>query len=133
MTISTADAQTQEHAGVGFVLCPQARGALLRTHYVHSRLACVTMLLQSGELSIVNALAPHKARPEEERHDFFEELQHVVDRVQAKGPFVVIDGFNARLHRRLLGEGDVIGPFVYGKSWQSVGGSWAAAPGFLWK
>ena len=67
MTISTADAQTQEHAGVGYVLCPHPRGALLRTHYVHSRLACVTLLLQSGELSIVNAHAPHSARPEEGR------------------------------------------------------------------
>ena len=90
MNITTADAQTQERAGVGYVLCPQARGALLRTHYVHSRLACVTLLLQSGELSIVISHAPHKARPEEERHDFFEELQHAIDSVQANGPSVVI-------------------------------------------
>ena len=66
---------------------------------------------------------PHIAlgQRKEERHDFFEELQHVVESVQAKGPFVVIGHLNARLHGRLLGEGDVIGPFVYGKGWQSVG------------
>ena len=121
MTISTAASQSQEYAGVGFVLCPQARGALLRTHYVHSRLACVTLLLQAGELSIVNAHAPHNARPEEERQDFFDELQHTVDKVQAKGPFVIVGDFNARLHGRLMGEGCVTGPFVYGKGWSFVG------------
>ena len=63
----------------------------------------------------MNAHAPHNARPEEERQDFFDELKHTVDKVQAKGPFVIVGDFNARLHGRLMGEGDVIGPFVYGK------------------
>ena len=83
MTISAAENQKQEHAGVGFVFCPQARAALLRTQLVHSRLASVTLLLQAGELSIVNAHVPH-ARPEGEGHDLFEQLQHLVDKVNRR-------------------------------------------------
>ena len=59
--------------------------------------------------------------PEGERHDFFEELQHLVDKVQAKGPFAIVGDFNARLHGRLMGEEDVIGSCVYGKGWRFIG------------
>ena len=98
----------------------QARAALLRTQLAHSRLASITLLSQAGELSIVNVHAPHNARPEGERHDFFEELQHLVDKVQAKGPFAIVGDFNARLHGRLMGEEDVIGSCVYGKGWRFI-------------
>ena len=51
-------------------------------------------------------------RGQRERHHFFEELQHLVDKVQAKGPFAIVGDFNARLHGRLMGEEDVIGSCV---------------------
>ena len=88
---------------------------------MHSRLASVTLLLQAGELSIVNAPAPHNARPEGERHDFFEELQQLVDKAQVKRPFAIVGDFNARLHGRLMGEEDVIGSYVYGEGWRFIG------------
>ena len=97
MTASTAGSQQQEHAGVGFVLSPDARSALLRTTCIHSRLATITLLLASGEVTIVNTRVPHSGRPEEERQARFDELQQLVERVQNKRPFIVIGDMNSRL------------------------------------
>ena len=63
----------------------------------------------------------HIMRGQRERHHFFEELQHLADKVQAKGPFAIVGDFNARLHGRLMGEEDVIGSCVYGKRWRFTG------------
>ena len=121
MTISTASSQQQEHAGVGFVLSPEARSALLRTTCIHSRLATITLLLASGEFTIVNTHVPHSGRPEEERQAHFDELQQLVERVQNKGPFIVIGDMNSRLQGRLVGEDDVLGPHLFGKGPQGIG------------
>ena len=72
LTVSAADPNHQEHAVVGFVLSPTARRVLLRTHPVSNRLASITLLTVSGEISILNGYAPQSSRPEEERQEFFD-------------------------------------------------------------
>ena len=98
LTISTAAPDQQEHARVGFVLSPLARRALLRTHYVSSRFASISLLAGSGEFSIFNCYAPQSARPEEERREFFELLHDQIEAVHTKGLYVLVGDFNARIH-----------------------------------
>ena len=116
LTVSTADPNHQEHAGVGFVLSPTARRALLRTHPVSSRFASITLLTASGEFSILNCYAPQSGRPEEERQEFFDLLHDQTDVVKSKGLFVVVGDFNARIQSRLRGEETVLGPSIFGRA-----------------
>ena len=121
LTVSTADPNHQEHAGVGFVLCPTARRALLRTHRVSSRFASITLLTASGEFSILNCYAPQSGRPEEERQEFFDLLHDQIDVVKSKGLFVVVGDFNARIQGRLRGEEKVLGPSIFGRGIAAIG------------
>ena len=121
LTVSTADPNHQEHAGVGFVLSPTARRALLRTHPVSSRFDSITLLTASGEFSILNCYAPQRGRPEEERQEFFDFLHDQIDVVKSKGLFVVVGDFNARIQGRLRGEEKVLGPSIFGRGIAAIG------------
>ena len=110
MTISTAPDEKQEFAGIGFVLSPAARKALLRTHFENSRLASITLLTAAGELTVINCYVPQNGRPEAERRAFFQELNSLVEKVQQKGPFLLVGDFNARLHGKLHGEEIFLAP-----------------------
>ena len=57
------------------MLSPTARNALLRTSFVNSRIACISLLIRGGELTIINTYVPQNARPEDERRDHFDQLQ----------------------------------------------------------
>ena len=121
MTITTAPDDKQEFAGIGFVLSPAARKALLRLHFLNSRLASITLLTAAGELTIINCYVPQNGRPEAERRTFFEELHSLVEKVQQKGPFILVGDFNARLHGKLHGEETVLGPHLYGRGISGIG------------
>ena len=121
MTISTAPSSQPEHAGVGFVLSPLARNALVRVQPVNSRIASVSLLMAAGELHIVNTYVPHNARPEDERRAHFDQLQEHTETLKRKGPFLVVGDFKARLHGKLHGEGDVLGPHMFGKGYHAIG------------
>ena len=108
LTVSTVNTNQPEYAGVGFVLSPMARNALLRTSFINSRIACISVLIRGGELNILNTYVPQNARPEDERRDHFEKLQQAISQIARKGPFVVLGDFNSRLQGRLHGEEDVL-------------------------
>ena len=69
LTVSTVNTNQPEYAGVGFVLSPMARNALLRTSFINSRIACISVLIRGGELNILNTYVPQNARPEDERYN----------------------------------------------------------------
>ena len=121
MTVSTTSPNQPEYAGVGFVLSPVARHALIRTTFVNSRLARISLLISGGELNILNTYVPQNARPEEERRAHFEQLQNAISKIEHKGPFVILGDFNSRIHGKLHGEDDVIGPHIFGKGWTAIG------------
>ena len=102
-TVSTTSPNHREYAGVGFVLSPVARNALVRTTFVNSRLACISLLISGGELNIINTYVPQNARPEEERRAHFEQLQLAINKIEHKGPFVILGDFNSRIHGKLQG------------------------------
>ena len=56
LIISTMNTSQPEYvyAGVGFVLSPMAWNALLRTSFINSRIACISVLMRGGELNILN-------------------------------------------------------------------------------
>ena len=93
-----------------------ARNALLRTPFINSRIACISVLIRGGELSILNTYVPKNARPEDERRDHFEKLQQAISQIARKGPFVVLGDFNSRRQGR-----HALGPHMFRKGWTAVG------------
>ena len=90
LTVSTASGSQPEYAGVGFVLSPTARNALVRTIFTDSRIAYISLLIKGGELNILNTDVPQNARPEDERRRHFDQLQRVASQIAHKGPFLVM-------------------------------------------
>ena len=121
MTINTSAPQQQEFAGVGFVLVPAARNALLQVELISSRLASLTLLTAAGLLTLINCYAPQSGRPLDEGRSFYEVLQGFVDKLQNKGPYVLVGDFNAQLQGKLLGEDAMLGPFMYGRGGNFAG------------
>ena len=120
LTVSTASGSQPEYAGVGFVLSPTARNALVRTMFTSSRIACISLLIKGGELNILNIYVPQNARPEDERRHHFDQLQRAASQIAHKGPFLVMGDFNSRLQGKLHGEEDVLGPYIFGKGWTAI-------------
>ena len=114
LTVSTVNTSQPEYAGVGFVLSPMAPNALVRTSFINSRIACISLLIRGGELNILHTYVPQNARPEDERRDHTEKLQQAISQNARKGPFVVLGDFKSRLQGRLHGEEDVLGPRMFG-------------------
>ena len=70
--------------------------------------------LAPRRLSLISAYVPQSRRAEEERTDFVDELAGAIEKCQTKGAVIVLGDFNARIHARLNGEEDRIGPHIYG-------------------
>lgn len=121
-TFSNASPDQQEHYGTGFVLSPAARRALLRTLPSSSKVAGISLHTGAGEFSVITGHAPHNQHTEETKQAFYDELNQLVDKVEYRGPYLIMGDFNARIHGRLHDEDVVLGPHLYGKGVGSAGG-----------
>ena len=104
-----------EHAGVGMVirkdLKPFVTGFTLD---IGGRVMTVGLDLAPRMLTLVSAYMPHNSRTDLERAQYFELLEDVVAVAAKKGPVMVLGDLNARIHGRLRGEEDMIGPHTWG-------------------
>ena len=85
MTVSTVPSSDPEFAGVGFVLAPVARNALMKTDFLDRRIASLTLLTTAGQFNILNTYVPQNARPEEERRAHFDQLHTHLEKSNVKG------------------------------------------------
>ena len=104
-----------EDAGIGFVVHKSLKNAMTGVTHHGSRVAAMGLSLASGLLSIMSVYIPQSGRPVEEREGTFEVMAEVKKRLEAKGPVLILGDFNARLHARRAGEGDVLGKHIYGR------------------
>ena len=102
--------------GVGFVISPTMRRSIIGFIQHSGRVATLKVRTIGGKVAIINAYAPHSGKPYDERHDFYPDLSRVYSSTSAHGMEMVCGDLNARLHRRLGGEEDVLGPFVFGNA-----------------
>ena len=121
-TFSNCGATQQEHYGMGFVLSPLARRALLRTLPSTSRVAGLSFHTGAGEFSVLSGYAPHNQHTEDTKQHFYDELGTLLDGVETRGPLIVLGDFNARIHGRLHDESPIYGLHIFGKGVHFVGG-----------
>ena len=105
----------EEYGGVGMVFRKDLRRHITGFQLSHKGNILVAGLdLAPRRLSVVSAYVPHSRRPEEERVAMFNELSKVIGQCQKKGATIILGDFNSRIHGRLRGEEDVLGPHLYG-------------------
>ncbi|CAE7263960.1 unnamed protein product [Symbiodinium natans] len=121
-TFSNASPDKQEHYGTGFALSPAAKRALLRTLPSSSKVAGISLHTGAGEFSVITGHAPHNQHTEETKQAFYDELNQLIEKVENRGPYLIMGDFNARIHGRMHDEDLVLGPHLYGKGVGSVGG-----------
>ena len=109
-----ANPTAREYWGVGAILSKKAECALEKAVAHSSRLQTLRFCTEGSVTTIVNAYAPQSGRSAEERREFFEALEDVLEQHRGKSPVYLIGDFNARIHRALPGEETIFGPHAFG-------------------
>ena len=74
VVLSGTDGQGRDFSGVGFLIAPWARSAIIGFKQISARVACLKMRVQGGKLVVVNGYAPHNGYPHDVRQAFFHEI-----------------------------------------------------------
>src|SRR5215469_18042765 len=70
---------------------------------VNERMMAITLKLEGETMSIIQVYAPHRGRPIEEKIEFMNELQLLVDRVRGEKKIIMGD-LNVHVGTRGVGE-----------------------------
>ena len=87
----------REHAGVGIIVAPAIRSAVLGFSQLSNRFMGIKLRCSGGKTNIISAYAPHSGRPFDERLAFFENLKGFYEAMQTHGPTIVFGDMNSRL------------------------------------
>ena len=87
----------QLRRGVGVMLSPRAAAAYIDSQPISEGVLLVKLRLKSTTLCVICAYAPTNDYPEDQKDNFYVELQHAVDRVAARNTLVLAGDFNAQV------------------------------------
>ena len=74
------------------------------------RLMILGIDMPPRRLSLITVYVPQSRKEESEREDIIDELEKAIAKCQKKGDTIILGDFNARIHARLRGEDEVLGP-----------------------
>lgn len=94
--------------GVALIMKPEVHKMMTEVIFWNERMIAVTLKMGREEYSIIQVYAPHSGRPQEEKMQFRENLQDVMDRTRGNNKIVMGD-MNAHVGRRREGEERVLG------------------------
>jgi len=114
LVICSGSDADREYAGVGFIVSPSLRPAVRGFKQLSERLCSIRLRVSGGAIVFISAYAPQNGRSYEQRQDFFNALGEFYVQEKSHGPSYILGDLNARLHVVRDGEGDVIGPAVFG-------------------
>ena len=104
-----------EHGGVGFVIRKDVRPIITGFQLDEvGRIMTVGLDFAPRMITLVTAYMPHNSRTDLERAEMFEALEAVIANAAKKGPVLVLGDLNARIHGRLEGEEEILGPHTWG-------------------
>ena len=106
--------EEREYAGVGFLVAPRLRRSIVGFCQLSSRIAYIKIRVRGGKAVVFNAYAPHGGRGHDERQQFYSQLADVYRSTSSHGIKLIAGDLNARLHKRLAGEEERVGEFVFG-------------------
>ena len=102
-------------AGVGFIIAPWARDRLKNFKQICDRMAYVKFTVLGGSMALFCVYAPHNAKPQAERVEFYVRLDEEYRACSSICGKLIAGDLNARLGHAELGEEDVIGQHTFGR------------------
>ena len=105
-----------KHGGVGAIVAPWMRPALLDVLQVSSRIIQLSFKKRGGNFHVIGTYAPHSGLDfEEVRDPYWESLETQLEAIPQPEPVYITGDVNVRFQAKNRHDGDVLGPFVYGK------------------
>ena len=105
----------RECAGVGFVIRQDMIKYITGFELgAEGRLMILGIDMAPRRLSLITVYVPQRRKEESEREDIIDELEKAIAKCQNKGATLIMWDVNARIHARLRGEDEVLGPHIYG-------------------
>ena len=104
-------------AGVGVAISPMLRPFILQFRAHSSRICEVEIALMGSQLRIFGLYAPTQAQGQEydtARTAFWRKVGELIRPIPAASAYLLVGDLNTRLQGRLGGEGEVLGPHVFG-------------------
>ena len=111
--LSGSATNEREYAGVGFIVAPLLRKSIVGFVQASARMASLKIRIPGGKMAIFSAYAPQSGRHYDERQEFFQNLASFVKSTSSHGPKIICGDFNARLYRRLPGEEEIMGQYIF--------------------
>ena len=102
-------------AGVGFIIAPWARDRLKNFKQICDRMAYVQFTVPGGSMALFCVYAPHNAKPQAERVEFYVRLDEEYRACSSICGKLIAGDLNARLGHAELGEEEVIGQHTFGR------------------
>jgi hypothetical protein len=106
----------REYAGVGFIISPWARRAVIGFTLHSNRLASLQLRVAGGVMTFLSVYAPHGGYAYTTRRNFYDNFISFFRSQRTYGPTLSLGDYNARLHKALPGEEDVIGQGAFGNA-----------------
>ncbi|XP_072047129.1 craniofacial development protein 2-like [Amphiura filiformis] len=95
--ILCAGKYTIHRAGVALILNKQAQNALLGYNPISARIMSARFQTKTGAITIIQVYAPNTADTENNVDDFYDQLQHEVNKKPRKDILMVMGDLNAKV------------------------------------
>ena len=103
-----------KHGGVGAIVAPWMRPALLDVLQVSSRIIQLSFKKRGGNFHVIGAYAPHSGLDfEEVRDPYWESLETQLEAIPQPEPVYITGDMNVRFQAKHRHDGDVLGPFLF--------------------
>ena len=100
--------------GVGFIISAHMANRVKNMRMVNNRLIALTLQMDKGDLDVIQVYAPQQGRPTDEKEEFYENLQDLIDSMPNRDNQLVLGDLNGHIGPRTLILKDVIGLFSIG-------------------
>ena len=96
------------------VLSPELAERVERVEYRSDRMMAVVLKLEERRICLIQVYAPHQGRPQDEKAEFYEQLQDLHDSINVELKILMGD-FNAHIGRDREGVETVVGAYGVGE------------------
>ena len=113
-TIIFSGAEQEHEKGVAIMISQQVMKSLMEWTPVNKRIIIARFYSRFKKVTIVQVYAPHNERQDEEKDQFYQELQEVIDGCNKNDIIIVTGDLNARVGNDNSGYERTMGTHGYG-------------------
>jgi len=89
--------EERAHAGVGLLIHRKYMNNIENIEYISERIIQVTLKFPQAKWCLLSFYAPDISKPKEQREEFYEDLQYVIDQIPKDALLIMMGNMNARV------------------------------------